>query len=54
MGSVVDDVASIREYLARDSGEVPSIWHQAAHLAGVLREIARLDIARYAWGPAAT
>ena len=46
VGSVVDDVASVREYLARDPTDAPSIWHQADHLVGVLREIARLDLAR--------
>ena len=46
VGSVVDDVASVRECLARDPTDVSSIWHHADHLVGVLREIARLDMAR--------
>jgi len=45
MGSLVDDVASVRAYLARDRGDVTSIWHEADHIAGVLRGIARLDTA---------
>jgi hypothetical protein len=45
MGSVVDDVDSVREFLTQDPEEFLSIWHQADHLAGVLRAIARRDLA---------
>lgn len=45
MGSVADDIESVREFLARDASEYVSIWHEADHLAGVLRAIARLDLA---------
>ena len=44
MGSVVDDTESVREFLSRDGSEFVSIWHEADHLAGVLRAIARLDL----------
>ncbi len=46
MGSLVDDLASVREYLARRRDDATSIWHEADHIAGVLRGIARLDTAR--------
>jgi hypothetical protein len=36
-----DDIDSIRAPLAR--GEDPIIWHDLAHLVGVLRRIAALD-----------
>ncbi len=44
MGSAVDDAESVREFLARDGSEPVSIWHEADHLAGILRAIARLDL----------
>lgn len=44
MGSVVDDTESVREFLSHDGSEFVSIWHEADHLAGVLRSIARLDL----------
>jgi hypothetical protein len=43
MGSVVDDTESVREFLSHHDSEIVSIWHEADHLAGVLRSIARLD-----------
>jgi hypothetical protein len=43
LGSVVDDAASVGEFLDR-SDEPVSIWHEAEHLAGILRSIARLDL----------
>jgi hypothetical protein len=43
MGSVVDDAASVSDLLARPDGSV-FIWHEAEHLAGILRSIARLDL----------
>ena len=44
LGSVVDDTESVREFLSHDGSEFVSIWHEADHLAGVLRSIARLDL----------
>lgn len=46
MGSVVDDVASVREYVTSDRDEYESIWHEADHIVGLLRAIARLDSPR--------
>lgn len=46
VGSTPDDVDSVREFLSRDADEPTSIWHEADHLAGLLRSIARLDLAR--------
>ncbi|PFG16850.1 hypothetical protein ATK74_1405 [Propionicimonas paludicola] len=43
MGSVVDDAASVGEFLGRPDEPV-FIWHEAEHLAGILRSIARLDL----------
>lgn len=45
LGSVVDDVSSVREFLAQDPDEFTSIWHEAEHLAGILSAIARRDAA---------
>jgi hypothetical protein len=44
LGSVVDDTDSVREFLSRQDSDLVSIWHEADHLAGVLRAIARLDL----------
>ncbi|MGC3993310.1 MAG: hypothetical protein QM779_04145 [Propionicimonas sp.] len=44
LGSVVDDADSVREFLAQDPSEDVSIWHEADHIAGVLRAIARRDL----------
>ncbi|GAA2743049.1 hypothetical protein GCM10009868_15360 [Terrabacter aerolatus] len=46
MGSVVDDAASVRECLTSDPDEYVSIWHEADHIVGLLRAIARLDSPR--------
>ncbi|PFG16862.1 hypothetical protein ATK74_1417 [Propionicimonas paludicola] len=43
MGSVVDDAASVGEFLDRPDEPV-FIWHEAEHPAGILRSIARLDL----------
>lgn len=42
IGSVVDDAKSVSEFATRR--ESVSIWHEADHIAGVLRAIARLDL----------
>ena len=44
LGSVVDDAKSAREFLSRQDNEFVAIWHEADHIAGVLRSIARLDL----------
>lgn len=44
LGSVVDDVESVREFLTGPDDQVLSLWHESDHLAGVLRSIARLDL----------
>lgn len=44
MGSVVDDAASVREFIKASENDCISIWHEADHIAGVLRSIARLDL----------
>lgn len=46
LGSLADDASSIREYVASDPEEDTVIWHEAEHLVGVLRAIARLDTGR--------
>jgi hypothetical protein len=46
LGSVVDDTESLRDFLARDPSEHVSIWHEADHIAGVLRAIARRDLSQ--------
>src|ERR1051326_1248627 len=42
-GSLVDDVESVRELLARDPEEGVYLWHDLSHLIGVLARIAELD-----------
>ena len=44
LGSVVDDAASVHEFATGDRDEDASLWHECAHIAGVLRSIARLDL----------
>jgi len=39
VGQVSDDIESVAELLARPAGDV-HVWHDLAHLAGVLRVIA--------------
>ena len=41
-GQLSDDVNAIRELLRRDDD--PIIWHDLAHVVGVLRRIATLDL----------
>lgn len=43
LGSVMDDTQSVREFVGEDPSEYVSIWHEADHIAGVLRAIARHD-----------
>ncbi|MDQ7993091.1 MAG: hypothetical protein AAGC63_16785 [Propionicimonas sp.] len=44
LGSVVDDVDSVRDFLAQEDSDYVSIWHEADHIAGLFRSIARLDL----------
>ena len=44
VGSVGDDVDSIREFLSRDLAEPTMIWHESEHIGGILRAITRLDL----------
>lgn len=41
VGSVSDDAESLRDFLGQDPSEYVSIWHEADHIAGVLRAIVR-------------
>jgi hypothetical protein len=43
VGQLSDDVASVREFLSRDDGEV-FIWHDLQHVIGVLQRLASLDL----------
>ena len=43
MGSLVDDVESVRSFCGADDDEFVSIWHELAHLAGVLRALEFVD-----------
>ena len=47
-GSLADDAESIRELLDGDPEEGVYLWHDLAHLVGVLRQIADLDQRRFA------
>lgn len=44
LGSVVEDATSVRDFLTRAPDEFIAIWHEADHLVGLLRAIARLDL----------
>ena len=44
MGQVSDDVESVHHFIASSDDEMVSIWHEADHLAGVLRAISKTDI----------
>ena len=43
LGSVVEDAASVRDFLSSAPDEFIAIWHEADHLVGLLRAIARRD-----------
>jgi hypothetical protein len=45
MGSVVDDIDSVRDLLSQNAGDLPVIWHEVQRITGMLRSIARLDVA---------
>ena len=42
-GQLTDDVESLQELLQRPNDEVPMVWHDLAHLVGILRRMAHLD-----------
>lgn len=44
LGSLVDDATSVREISTRAPDEFVAIWHEADHLVGILRAIARQDL----------
>lgn len=43
MGSLVDDVDSMRSFNNAAEDEPVSIWHELAHLAGILRGLESID-----------
>ncbi len=43
VGSVVEDAAAVRDLLSQAPDERIAIWHEADHLVGLLRAIARKD-----------
>lgn len=45
MGSLHDDTKSVREFLSTDLDDPTVVWHESEHVAGILRAIARLDLA---------
>ncbi|MFF5200064.1 hypothetical protein ACFY3B_10705 [Micromonospora parva] len=44
VGQISDDVAELHALLRRPAGDVPVLWHDLQHLAGVLRLLAYLDL----------
>ncbi|GIF66834.1 hypothetical protein Ais01nite_48690 [Asanoa ishikariensis] len=46
VGDLVDDVESVRELLSRDPDEGVYVWHDLAHVVGVLTRLAALDLPR--------
>ncbi|WBB70130.1 hypothetical protein [Micromonospora sp. WMMD812] len=44
VGQSSDDIAELRSFLGRPAGDVPVLWHDLQHLAGVLRLLAYLDM----------
>jgi hypothetical protein len=43
VGSLADDVDSMRAVVGRSADEPAQLWHDLAHLAGLLRGIAAID-----------
>ncbi|WP_157695256.1 hypothetical protein [Nakamurella panacisegetis] len=43
VGQLVDDVESVREFVERPIDEPTAIWHELAHIVGVLRGIEEPD-----------
>ncbi|MFC3505329.1 hypothetical protein ACFOOK_30810 [Micromonospora krabiensis] len=44
VGQSSDDVAELHALLRRPADDVPVVWHDLQHLAGVLRLLAYLDL----------
>ncbi|MEU1240840.1 hypothetical protein ABZ388_10790 [Micromonospora parva] len=44
VGQISDDVAELHALLRRPADDVPVLWHDLQHLAGVLRLLAYLDL----------
>jgi len=44
VGQSSDDVAELQALLRRPADDVPVLWHDLQHLAGVLRLLAYLDL----------
>ncbi|WP_328850192.1 hypothetical protein OG994_16020 [Micromonospora globbae] len=44
VGQSSDDVAELRALLRRPADDMPVLWHDLQHLAGVLRLLAYLDL----------
>ncbi|MEU8129760.1 hypothetical protein AB0B68_21310 [Micromonospora sp. NPDC049049] len=44
VGQCSDDVAELQALLRRPADDVPVLWHDLQHLAGVLRLLAYLDL----------
>ncbi|MFI7661182.1 hypothetical protein ACIBTW_20120 [Micromonospora parva] len=44
VGQIRDDVAELHALLRRPADDVPVLWHDLQHLAGVLRLLAYLDL----------
>jgi hypothetical protein len=44
VGQASDDVAEVRALLRRSVDDVPVLWHDLQHLAGVIRLLAYLDL----------
>ncbi|MGB3674988.1 MAG: hypothetical protein WA988_11145 [Candidatus Nanopelagicales bacterium] len=45
VGSLVDDVESTRELLSRsDEDQAVTVWHDLAHIVGILRAIVAVDL----------
>ncbi|WP_247663906.1 hypothetical protein [Micromonospora sp. U21] len=44
VGQSSDDIAELRALLGRPANDVPVLWHDLQHLAGVLRLLAYLDL----------
>jgi len=44
VGQASDDLAELRALLSRSADDLPVLWHDLQHLAGVLRLLAYLDL----------
>ena len=44
VGSLADDIESIRELVRFDGDQVVEVWHDLAHIVGILRAIVATDL----------